>query len=761
MPLPVPNLDDRRFDDLVAEARLRLGAHLPELTQIAPGDPLHGIVDLFAWLTETILYRANLIPERQRRVFLNLLQIPLRPARAARGLVCVDAGPTSVLLPPLLDDGSQLRAGPVSLTTVGELQPTCLSLQVLVKRLLTSAELEAMGITPLNLHQQFDLDPHQTPVAFRPHRFLPGQDILHLDNTPDQAFYLACLAPAQLESQLALVRKNLAGILINLALAPADEQPAAALEQGAVSHLNPRRLVWELIIRDENGQPAYLPLEPVGTDTSAGGRRAGIVRLRLPKNTERFDSFASTDPLFAGKGTWPPELVEQVDARRVAFWLRLRCPEDPALELGYLGLNGVEVRAQGLRRDQVVGIGNGQPDQVIVLPDRNIDADSLLLEVEENGAWVPWDRVDFLAGQSPDARVFQLDAPSGLIQFGDGISAGRRPPVGVRIRAALYLSGGGLDGNLPAGAVKEIVDGSNRHKLRHEWPLQGGRDAETVEQAEKRIPQFLTHRNRAITREDFRRLAESNPVNPVARAEVRPGFLPGVRLNAARDGVPGVVSLFVLPPGHPSRGHLPKPTQGLLKDVFGYLINRITIGTELYVLSPQFIPLAVSVKVSVRDPATETQTLQDVQAALIDYLWPLAPGGARGQGWNLGDAVRASELATQVARVDGVLAVNALSLFRQGQSDQALIPLADLPPPQRALHLRWRRLGSDELFRLEHYQLPELLAVRVETGSGIPELPTGIGPLLGAPGSATGSDGSGSGGDHRQPVPVPVIPDLC
>ena len=98
MPLPVPNLDDRRFDDLVKEAQARLVTHLPELTHIAPGDPVHSFIDLFAWLTETILYRANLIPERQRRVFLNLLQIPVRAARPARGVVCIDAGPNSVRL---------------------------------------------------------------------------------------------------------------------------------------------------------------------------------------------------------------------------------------------------------------------------------------------------------------------------------------------------------------------------------------------------------------------------------------------------------------------------------------------------------------------------------------------------------------------------------------------------------------------------------------------------------------------------------------
>src|SRR5678816_1952529 len=108
MPLPVPNLDDRRFDDLVEEARARLATHLPELTNIAPGDPAHMFIDLFAWLTETILFRANLIPERQRRVVMNLLQVPVRNARPSRGLVCVDAGPRAVNIPTILDSGAQL-----------------------------------------------------------------------------------------------------------------------------------------------------------------------------------------------------------------------------------------------------------------------------------------------------------------------------------------------------------------------------------------------------------------------------------------------------------------------------------------------------------------------------------------------------------------------------------------------------------------------------------------------------------------------------
>ena len=40
-----------------------------------------------------------------------------------------------------------------------------------------------------------------------------------------------------------------------------------------------------------------------------------------------FQAFAPTDPMFGGVGDQPPELADQVDAARVALWLRLRCPE--------------------------------------------------------------------------------------------------------------------------------------------------------------------------------------------------------------------------------------------------------------------------------------------------------------------------------------------------------------------------------------------------------------------------------------------------
>lgn len=719
MPLPIPNLDDQRFDDLVADARARLATHTPELTQIAAGDPAHVVIDLFAYMTESILFRANLIPERQRRVVMNLLQIPVRNAVPAKGVVCVDTGPRSVALPALVADGAQLKAGSQSFTGLGELQPTPLAMSIAIKQALSDEALTDMGLTHQALREQYGLRNSDQPQAFEPKTFEAGKETLSLANSLDKRYYLALTIAKTVRDERDRIRDNIAGVTINIAISPADD-----LDGDEINSLTPRRLLWELLSQDEQGNLLNLPLEIV-SDSSRGGRQMGVVRLRLPQNAALFDELQTDDPMFAGVGERPPELPATISGELIAAWLRLSCPDDPDLPLGYLGINGLDIVAQGLKKDLVVGLGNGNPDQLVNLPDTLIDPDSLVLQVEEDGAWVTWQRVDFLVGLGGNARVYRLDAVDGVAYFGDGLEGGRRPPKGKRIRVASYLFGGGSAGNLAAGDIKEL-SGSGRLTVRQEMPSKGGVDAESVAQAERRIPQFLTHRNRAVTRHDFKTLAQNNPVNPVARAEVIEGFIPGSSILAAREGIPGVVSVFVLPPRFPALRQTPKPTKGLLKDVFEYLLQRVLVGTELYVLSPEYLPLAVGVNVEVLDPETEQETTQAVQTALVNYLWPLSPGGARGDGWGMGVSVSSNELQTQVARVPGIRAVKSFSLFQKTDSG-------------------WQRLPVSAQIPLEIYQLPELLGVSVGTGDGEPSFPSGI----------ESETGTGTG------VPAPVIPEVC
>ena len=86
MSITLPDLDDRRFDDLMAEARDLLVAHAPQMTNHNPSDPAITLVELFAWFTEVLLFRANTITAANRGKFLRLLNgpdwiVPASPAQ--------------------------------------------------------------------------------------------------------------------------------------------------------------------------------------------------------------------------------------------------------------------------------------------------------------------------------------------------------------------------------------------------------------------------------------------------------------------------------------------------------------------------------------------------------------------------------------------------------------------------------------------------------------------------------------------------------
>lgn len=84
MPLQPPNFDDRTFEQLVAEARARIPRYTPEWTNFNDADPGMTLVKLHAWLTETILYRLNKLPDLNYIKFLELLNVRPRPALAAQ-----------------------------------------------------------------------------------------------------------------------------------------------------------------------------------------------------------------------------------------------------------------------------------------------------------------------------------------------------------------------------------------------------------------------------------------------------------------------------------------------------------------------------------------------------------------------------------------------------------------------------------------------------------------------------------------------------
>ena len=84
MSLPIPNLDDRRFQDIVDEAKRLIGVYCPEWTNLEPSDPGVALLELFAWLVESLSFRLNQVPDAFYTRMLDLMGVQPFPPRAAR-----------------------------------------------------------------------------------------------------------------------------------------------------------------------------------------------------------------------------------------------------------------------------------------------------------------------------------------------------------------------------------------------------------------------------------------------------------------------------------------------------------------------------------------------------------------------------------------------------------------------------------------------------------------------------------------------------
>ena len=73
-------LDDRTFQDLVNEARLRITQRCPEWNEHNVSDPGITLIELFAWMTESTIYRLN----RPRQASRGAAEPARHPDRAAQ-----------------------------------------------------------------------------------------------------------------------------------------------------------------------------------------------------------------------------------------------------------------------------------------------------------------------------------------------------------------------------------------------------------------------------------------------------------------------------------------------------------------------------------------------------------------------------------------------------------------------------------------------------------------------------------------------------
>src|SRR2546428_9755406 len=83
MALPVPNLDDRSWKQIVDEAVRLIPRYCPEWTNHNASDPGVTLLELYAWMTEMVIYRLNKVPEKNFLAFLDLIGVRLKAPEPA------------------------------------------------------------------------------------------------------------------------------------------------------------------------------------------------------------------------------------------------------------------------------------------------------------------------------------------------------------------------------------------------------------------------------------------------------------------------------------------------------------------------------------------------------------------------------------------------------------------------------------------------------------------------------------------------------
>ncbi|KUN41104.1 baseplate J family protein [Streptomyces longwoodensis] len=613
MALPSPNLDDRRFQQFVDDAKRYIQRRAPEWTDHNVSDPGITFVETVAHMADQIVYRLNRVPERNHVAFLDLVGIRLFPPSAARADV------TFWLSAP-------------------QEEPVVLPVGTEVATARTESEEAVVFATERELVV--------VPSALR-HLMVQRQGEPVTDMTADlaEAKDVMCFAEAPRPGDCMLLGLDAA-------------VPHCAVALGLDSRVDgvgvdPRQppLVWEAwtedgwaaceVDRDGTGglnRPGEaVLLVPGGHVLSrTGGREAGWLRCRV------------TEPLPGQPFYTTSPTVRSAEAFTVG------------------GTTGV-VHAETVY-DETLGESTGLPGQRLRLAHAPVVGDDppVLLQCAEDDGWQDWDVVPHFAASGPHDRHITVDATTGEIAFGPAVREpdgtlrqyGAVPPQGAVVRVRRYRVGGGRAGNVARGAIRVLRTSVpyvssvvNREAAR------GGVEGETVEEAKTRAPITLRAQERAVTLRDYEELARR-----AAPETARISCLEGEESEHGAYAVRVlVVPQAVADPGGRLRFEQLVPGDGLLRRITRFLDERRLIGTRLAVGPPFYQGVTVVATVHAFRDVDADRVRRQAQDALYRHLDPLT-GGADGTGWPFGRRVQAGEIFAVLQRVAGVELVDEVLL---------------------------------------------------------------------------------------------------
>jgi predicted phage baseplate assembly protein len=613
--LPAPNLDDRRFQDLVDEAKLLVQRRCPEWSDHNVSDPGITLIETFAYLVDQLLYRVNRIPGLAYIKFLELIGLHLFPPTAARVDVTFWlSAPHEETLP--ISQGTEVA----TLRTVRE-------------EATQFTTTEDLAIVPC----------HRTLVVATTEATGP------VDRTEDvdRGRSFACFST-----------NPVAGDALYVGLSNPVPSCAVVLRMSCRTEgvgVDPRNppIAWEAL-----GSAGWLRCE-VDHDDTGGFNEAGDVVLHVPKGHA-----SGVLPQLRLRASWLRCRVTPSEEGQPRY---RESPQVSRVDAFTIGGTVSAVHASVVE-DEIIGISQQVPAQRFTLNQRPVvpSETPIVLEVSGDEGWKTWEQVENFAASQADSRHFVLDHAAGEIVLGPAVREpdgslrqyGATPTKGATLRVRTYRTGGGRQGNVATRAIT-VLKSSIPYVTRVEnrRAAAGGVDGETLEAAKLRGPILLRTRDRAVTKEDYEHLARQ-AAPEVAR----------VRCVVASEGADaGGVRILVVPavPADET-GKRPfeqlVPGQATLEAIRASLDATRAIGSRLSIEPPYYTGVTVAARVHARPRVDSARLRAEALRALYHYFDPLT-GGPEGDGWPFGRPVQAGEAYGVLQRVAGVEFIEEIRLF--------------------------------------------------------------------------------------------------
>lgn len=653
-----PNLDDRQWKDLVADARGLIPTYASQWTDHNPSDLGMALIELFAYLVEGLTYRLNRVPEKNYIAFLNLLGITRDPQTPARAFLTFTAAPA---VPVLVPKGTQAQTraseadAPIVFETDEDVTvlPTNLKVALQIRSLLSNLY--------VNVSNRFT----QPPAEGSLWNILPGQSVL------------LCLGFDQKVSQEIRLRVRMSR--------PAQLDPATLTAQVSTT--------W--VYSTPGIEPNLWTAIPGVIDETQALRQDGVIRFTVPAN---WDSQIATAWATVTATTAADQVADP------CFWIgvRIRNLSTAPVSVGVdfiLHNAASSFNALTIPAAEALGTSNGKAFQVFALRNRPLfrrpDTDTPYDHLAVTVGGVPWTQVEELPHGPGD--VYRIDPVVGEVRFGNFDPSsltghGTIPPVGAAIAASTYrYVAGGINGNVGAGMINQMrTPVAGIVAVNNLFSSYGGSDEEPIEETKRRAPEVLLNRHRAITAEDYEYLAREATTDVAIVRCLEPrmhladfaGMPKAWRKDdpwtfGALDRASGNVNLIVVPDYGPERQ--PKPNGDLIREVQRYLDKRRQVASRLIVTGPRYLPIRATVEISVFQRAIDNglvvsaaNVATETYTRVENFLHPVH-GGRDGGGWQVGQAVFIADLFKAIAPDENVGFVSNLAV-------EPLVPLYHAPP---------------------------------------------------------------------------------